>query len=133
MYKLILELSGKSYLLSSVNIGKYNRGSEYEPSPADNSLQLQIRTLKMDNFLWSWIGGESIIKKNGKIKLIDVSNEALLQTYSFEQGYCISSNLSFYNASDASEVGISLQASKISIEIHEQVSPVLGERGSSNQ
>jgi hypothetical protein len=129
MYKLVLELDGKSYLLSSVNIGKYNRGSEYEPSPADNSLQLQIKALKMDNFLWSWVSSDKPIKKNGKIKLIDVSNEALLQTYSFEQGYCLSSNLSFYNGLESSEVGISLAASKIIVEIHEHISPLLGERG----
>ncbi|MBX2894924.1 MAG: hypothetical protein KF763_05760 [Cyclobacteriaceae bacterium] len=130
MFKLILELDGKSYLLSSVNIGKYNRSSEYEPSPSDNSLQLQIRTLKMDNFLWRWVGSETVTKKNGKIKLIDASSEALLQTYSFEQGYCVSSNLNLMSGSDASEVGISLVASKITIEIHEHLSPVMGERGS---
>lgn len=130
MYKLILELDGRSYFLSSVNIGKYNRGSEYGPSPADNSLQLQIRTLKMDNFLWSWAGGDNVVKKNGKIKLVDASNDALLQTYSFEQGYCVSSNMSFYNASDNSEVSLAVSATKITIEIHENAaSPVSAGRG----
>lgn len=130
MYKLILELDGRSYFLSSVNIGKYNRGSEYGPSPADNSLQFQIRTLKMDNFLWHWASSDTVVKKNGKVKLMDATNDALLQTYSFEQGYCISSNMGFYSASDASEVSLSVSASKITIEIHEHaISPVSGGRG----
>ena len=130
MYKLILELDGRSYFLSSVNIGKYNRGAEYGQSPADNSLQFQIRTLKMDNFLWNWAGSDTVVKKNGKIKLMDASNDALLQTYSFEQAYCLSSSMGFYSASDASEVSLSVAASKITIEIHEHaISPVSGGRG----
>lgn len=130
MYKLILELDGRTYFLSSVNIGKYNRGSEYGPSPADNSLQFQVRTLKMDNFLWNWAGSDTVVKKNGKVKLVDATNDALLQTYSFEQGYCVSSNMSFYSAGDASEVSLSVAASKITVEIHENTtSPVLGGRG----
>jgi hypothetical protein len=130
MYKLILELDGRSYFLSSVSIGKYNRGAEYGQSPADNSLQLQVRTLKMDNFLWNWAGSDTVVKKNGKIKLLDATNDALLQTYSFEQAYCLSSNMSFYSASDASEVSLSVSASKITVEIHEHaISPVSGGRG----
>jgi hypothetical protein len=130
MYKLILELDGRSYFLSSVSMGKYNRGAEYGSSPADNSLQLQVRTLKMDNFLWNWAASDTVVKKNGKIKLMDASNDALLQTYSFEQAYCLSSNMSFYSASDASEVSLNVAASKITIEIHEHaISPVSGGRG----
>lgn len=130
MYKLILELDNRSYFLTSVNIGKYNRGGEYEPSPADNTLQLQVKTLKMDNFLWHWADNDTIVKKNGKIKLLDATNDALLQTYSFEQAYCLSSNMSLYSASDASEVSLSVSAAKIKIEIHEHAFiPGAGERG----
>lgn len=130
MYKLILELDGRNYFLTSVNIGKYNRGSEYGQSPADNSLQFQIRTLKMDNFLWNWAASDIVVKKNGKVKLIDATTDALLQTYTFEQGYCTTSNMGFYSTSDASEVSLSLAATKLTVEIHENpISNVLGGRG----
>ncbi len=122
---MILELDGRAYMLSSVNISRYNRGAEYGPTPGDNTLQFQIRTLKMDNFLWNWAGSEQVVKKNGKVKLLDATNNSLLQTYSFEDGFCMSNSMSFYSASDVSEVSITVAASKISVEIHENMtSPV---------
>ena len=51
MYKTILEVDGKIYSLSSVSINTYNRGSGYDPSPNDQTIQFQVRSVKMDQFI----------------------------------------------------------------------------------
>lgn len=129
MYKIILELEGRTYFLTSVNLGKYNRGAEYGQSPNDNSLQLQIRTIKLDTFLWNWAGGDTVTKKNGKIRLVDGSTDMPVQTYTFEHAYVTASSMGFYIASDVSEVSLTVMAATLSVEIHENPTSVKGGRG----
>lgn len=118
MYKTTLEVEGKVYHLSSVNINTYNRGSGYDPSPNDQTLQFQIRTTKMDQFIWDWINSPDIAKKHGKIKISNSDENLVLQTISFENGFSSSFNMSFYQNNEYSnETSITLSASKITIQV----------------
>ncbi|MBA3680646.1 MAG: hypothetical protein H0W73_05710 [Bacteroidetes bacterium] len=117
MYKAILEVDGKVYSLSSININTYNRGSGYDPSPNDLSLVFQIRTTKMDQFIWNWISTPDVAKKNGKIKLIDIDENVVLKTIIFENGYSSSYNMNFYQNNDTNDTSITLSASKITIQV----------------
>jgi len=117
MYKAILEVEGKVYPLSSININTYNRGSGYDPNPNDQTVVFQVRTTKMDQFIWNWISGPDIAKKNGKIKLIDADENLVLKTIIFENGYSSSYNMNFYQNSDSNDTSITLSASKISIQV----------------
>jgi hypothetical protein len=120
MYKTTLEVEGKVYSLSSFSINTYNRGSGYDPSPNDQSIQLQIRTVKMDQFMWDWVNSPDITKKNGKIKLMNADDNSVLQTIVFENGFSNSFNMSFYQTNEYSnETSITLSASKISIQVNE--------------
>jgi hypothetical protein len=120
MYKTILEVEGKSYSLSSISMNTYNRGSGYDPSPNDQTIQFQIRSLKMDQFMWDWVNSPDISKKNGKIKIINTDENLVLQTISFENGFSSSYNMSFYQNNEYSnETSITLSASKITIQITE--------------
>ena len=120
MYKTVLEVEGKTYSLSSININTYNRGSGYDPSPNDQTLQFQIRSVKLDQFLCDWINSPDIVKKNGKIKLINADDNVVLQTITFENGFSNSYNLTFYmNNEYSNESSITLSASKISIQVNE--------------
>jgi Hemolysin coregulated protein Hcp (TssD) len=134
MYNMILEIEGRTYLLSSINMNRYNRGSAYDPNPNDHTIQFQIKTAKMDNFMWGWVNGDDIQKKSGRIKFIDATTSTALQTFSFENGYSISHNMNFYNSNDVnSEVNITIAASKIRVEAHEiTTTPVTPGRASTD-
>ncbi len=120
MYKTVLEIDGKSYSLSSVSINTYNRGSGYDPSPNDQTIQFQVRSTKMDQFLWDWINSTDVIKKNGKIKLINADENLVLQTIVFEGGFSSSYNMNFYmNNEYSNETSITLSASKISVQVND--------------
>ncbi len=118
MYKAILELEGKVYSLSSININTYNRGSGYDPSPNDLSVVFQVRTTKMDQFIWNWISSPDVVKKNGKIKLINIEDNTVLKTISFENGYSSSYNMNYYQNSDSNDTSITLSASKVTIQVN---------------
>lgn len=121
MYKTILEVEGRVYSLSSININTYNRGSGYDPSPNDQTLQFQIRSTKMDQFLWDWVNSPDVTKKNGKIKLMNADENTVLQTIIFENGFSSSYNMSFYQNNEYSnETSITLSASKITIQVSQQ-------------
>lgn len=124
MHKAILELEGKTYSLSSVNVNTYNRGSGYDPNPSDQSIAFQIRTTKMDQFIWNWISSPDIAKKNGKIKLIDSDGNVPLKTIAFENGFSSSYNMNFYQNSDSNDTSVTLYASKITIQVH-SATPVI--------
>lgn len=117
MYKAILEVDGKVYSLSSININSYNRGSGYDPNPNDQTLVFQIKTTKMDQFIWNWISGPDIAKKNGKIKLIDIDENVVIKTISFENGFSSGYNMNFYQTSDSNDTSVTLSASKITIQV----------------
>lgn len=120
MYKTILEVDGRTYSLSSVNINTYNRGSGYDPSPNDQTIQFQVRSTKMDQFLWDWVNSPDIAKKNGKIKLMNADENIVLQTIIFENGFSSSYNMSFYQNNEYSnETSITLSASKIIVQVNE--------------
>jgi hypothetical protein len=120
MYKTILEVEGKTYSLSSVSMNTYNRGSGYDPSPNDQTIQFQVRSLKMDQFMWDWVNSPDIVKKSGKIKIINTDDNLVLQTISFENGFSNSYNMSFYQNNEYSnETSITLSASKITIQVTE--------------
>lgn len=125
MYKTTLEVDGKVYSLSSVSVNTYNRGSGYDPSPSDQTIQVQIRSTKMDQFIWDWINSPDIVKKNGKIKLMNADENVVLQTIVFENGFSSSYNMSFYmNNEYSNETSITLSASKITVQVNEMnVSP----------
>ncbi|MBL7910377.1 MAG: hypothetical protein JNJ41_04950 [Bacteroidia bacterium] len=118
MYKAILEVDGKVYPLSSININTYNRGSGYDPNPNDQTLVFQIKTTKMDQFIWNWISSPDITKKNGKIKLIDIDDNLVLKTIIFENGFSSSYNMNFYQTSDSNDTSVTLSASKITIQVN---------------
>lgn len=117
MYKAILEVDGKIYPLSSININTYNRGSAYDPNPNDQTVVFQIRTTRMDQFIWNWISTPEIAKKNGRIKLIDTDENLVLKTIIFENGFSSSYNMNFYANSDTNDTSITLSASKIIIQV----------------
>ncbi len=120
MYKTILEVDGRTYSLSSISINTYNRGSGYDPSPNDQTIQFQIRSTKMDQFLWDWVNSPDIVKKNGKIKLMNADENIVLQTIVFENGFSSSYNMSFYQNNEYSnETSITLSASKITVQVNE--------------
>ncbi len=120
MYKTILEVEGKVYSLSSINLNTYNRGSGYDPSPNDQTIQFQIRTVKMDQFIWDWVNSPNITKKNGKIKLLNADDNSVLQTILFEDGFSNSFNMSFYQANEYSnETSITIAAAKITIQVNQ--------------
>lgn len=118
MYKAILEVDGKVYPLSSININTYNRGSGYDPNPNDQTLVFQIKTTKIDQFIWNWISSPDITKKNGKIKLIDIDDNLVLKTIIFENGFSSSYNMNFYQTSDSNDTSVTLSASKITIQVN---------------
>lgn len=121
MYKVILEVEGKTYGLSSINVNAYNRGSGYDPHPNDQTIQFQVKTVKMDQFLWDWVNSSDIKKKSGKIKMLDTDTGQPIQIISFEDGFSNSFNLSFYQSNEYSnETSITLSASKILITVNEQ-------------
>lgn len=125
MFKTVLEIEGKIYSLSSINLSTYNRGSGYDPSPNDQTIQFQIRTTKMDQFIWDWVNSPDIAKKNGKIKLLNADDNTVLQTIAFENGFSSSFNMSFYQANEYSnETSITLAASKITITVNSPVTAV---------
>lgn len=117
MHKAILEVDGKVYSLSSVSVNTYNRGSGYDPNPSDQSIAFQIRTTKMDQFIWNWISSPDIIKKHGKIKLIDTDGNSVLKTITFENGFSSAYNMNFYQSSDSNDTSVTLYASKITIHV----------------
>jgi hypothetical protein len=117
MYKAILEVEGKVYSLSSININTYNRGSGYDPNPNDQTLVFQIRTTKMDQFIWNWVSSPDIAKKNGKIKFIDLDENVVVKTITFENGFSSAYNMNFYQNSDSNDTSITLSASKITIQV----------------
>jgi hypothetical protein len=120
MYKTVLEIEGKTYSLSSISINTYNRGSGYDPSPNDQTMQFQIRTTKMDQFIWDWVNSTDIVKKDGKIKLINADENIVLQTITFEDGFSSSFNMSFYQNNEYSnETSITLSAAKITIQVNQ--------------
>lgn len=121
MYKVILEVEGKVYTLSSINVNAYNRGSGYDPHPNDQTIQFQVRTVKMDQFLWDWVNSTDIKKKSGKIKMLDADSGQPFQIISFEDGFSNSFNLSFYQSNEYSnETSITLSAKSINIQVKEQ-------------
>ncbi len=126
MHKAILEVDGKTYSLSSVNVNTYNRGSGYDPNPSDQSIAFQIRTTKMDQFIWNWISSPDITKKNGKIKLIDSDGNVPLKTIVFENGFSSSYNMNFYQNSDSNDTSVTLYASKITIQVHSSTPVIPG-------
>ncbi|MBA2613872.1 MAG: hypothetical protein H0U95_18055 [Bacteroidetes bacterium] len=117
MYKAILEVEGKVYSLSSININTYNRGLGYDPNPNDQTILFQIRTTKMDQFIWDWINSPNITKKNGKIKLLNTDENVVIKTISFENGFSSSYNMNFYQNSDSNDTSITLSATKITIQV----------------
>jgi len=125
MYKTILEIEGKTYALSSINLSTYNRGSGYDPSPTDQTIQFQIRSVKMDQFMWDWINSPDVTKKNGKIKFLNADDNTVIQTISFENGFSSSFNMSFYQTNEYSnETSITLAASKITVSVNTQSTAV---------
>lgn len=122
MYKAILEVGGKVYSLSSVNVNAYNRGSGYDPHPGDHTLQLQIRSPKMDQFMWDWINNNEVQKLNGTVKIVDTDNDRVIQYIRFEQGYCSQFNMNFYLANDYnSETSITVAAAKITVDASDRM------------
>jgi len=119
MYKTVLEIEGKTYSLSSVNISSYNRGSGYDPMPTDQSIQFQIRTLKMDQFMWDWVNGKDIQKKNGKIKILNADDNSVIQTIIFDNGFSSSYNMSFYQTNEYSnETSVTLITSGFIVQVN---------------
>lgn len=129
MYKTILEVEGRTYSLSSININTYNRGSGYDPSPNDQTLQFQIRTTKMDQFIWDWVNSTDIAKKDGKIKLMNADDNTVIQTITFEGGFSSSFNMSFYQSNEYSnETSITLSAAKITIQVSQSGTAMPGSK-----
>lgn len=129
MYKTILEVEGRTYSLSSININTYNRGSGYDPSPNDQTLQFQIRTTKMDQFIWDWVNSTDIAKKDGKIKLMNADDNTVIQTITFEGGFSSSFNMSFYQSNEYSnETSITLSAAKINIQVSQSGTAMPGSK-----
>jgi hypothetical protein len=134
MHKITLEVDGKVYLLSNFSAQVYNRGSKYDPTPNDTVLQFQIRTLKMDQFLWDWFSSVDVVKKNGKVKIINAEENKVVNTISFEEGFSISYNLNFHlNNEYNNEANINLSISKIRIEVNQSTNqPIVPGRDISN-
>ena len=123
MYKAILEIDGKSYPLSSLNINSYNRNSGYEPNPNDLSLVFQVKTQKMDQLIWNWITSADFAKKNGKIKLVDIDENTIVKTFIFENGFSSSYNLNFYQNTEVTDTSVTLCASKITVQVSGSKTP----------
>ncbi len=117
MYKAILEVEGKIYALSSLNINVYNRGSGYDPNPNDQVLTFMIKISKLDQFIWNWISTDNIEKKNGKVKLLNSDDNVVYKIISFENGYSSSYNMNYYQNSETNELSVTLCASKFTIQV----------------
>ncbi|MFN8286708.1 MAG: type VI secretion system tube protein TssD [Chitinophagales bacterium] len=115
MLKATLEIENHKYPLASVNINVYNRGSDYEPNPQDQTMNFQVKSANVDKFLTEWISGKTITKKNGIITLTDVETNKVMQTYSFAQAFCTGYSINFYMQSeDSNQTNITI-AGKVSI------------------
>lgn len=80
----------------------------------------------MDQFIWNWISSPDVAKKNGKIKLIDADDNAVLKTIIFENGYSSSYNMNFYQNSDSNDTSVTLSASKITIQVSSAAASIPG-------
>lgn len=116
MYKTTLEIEGREYNLSSININTYNRGSDYEPNINDQTIQLQFKTARVDDFIWDWATSDDIKKKDGTLKIVDTEEDETVQTVEFKAGFCTGYNLSFHANNDYNnETSVTLAAAKVSV------------------
>lgn len=79
MNKLVLEIDGKKYALLSSTFNSYNRGSDIEPYPTDNTFTLQIKLSRLDKNLNDWFYNVVGQTKNGKIVLINEDDKPIYE------------------------------------------------------
>ncbi len=115
MFRATLEIENHKYPLSSVNVNVYNRGSDYEPNPQDQTMNFQVKSVNVDKFLTDWISGKTVTKKSGVIVITDLDTNSVFQTYSFAQAFCTSYTISFYlQSEDSNQTNITI-AGKVSV------------------
>lgn len=115
MFKATLEIENHKYPVFSVNVNVYNRGSEYEPNPQDQTINFQVKSAYVDKFLTDWMSGKSITKKTGSITLIDLDTNKVFQTYAFSQAFCTSYSINYYSQSEDSNQTTITIAGKVSV------------------
>lgn len=115
MNKIVLELDGKTYLVVSSTLNSYNRNSDSDPYPGDNTFTLQIKMSRVDQNILDWFYNVNGMKKNGKITMYR-EDETPFFVVSFTDAYSHSFN-SNMNSQDSygNDLNVTFVANNITL------------------
>lgn len=121
MFKIKLELDGRTYDLDNVN---YNY-SNYAGAPeADGfkdyaNISMTIKMSKIDQKLLDWALIGSAQRRDGKITVFDPERDMMFKVIVFTKGYCSSVNGSVYAHDDYNTypMVLSVSAEKLTIQL----------------
>lgn len=114
MNKLFLELENKRYSLITSTFNSYNRGTDMEPYPTDNTFTLQIKITRIDKTINDWFYNVSGLTKNGKIVLINEDDKPIYELCFIEaQTSSINGNLNAQAGEYGNDLMVTLIAESI--------------------
>ena len=122
MFKIKLEVDGRTYDLDNVNYNYSNYASvpENEGFKDYANISITVKMSKLDQKLLDWglLGGPSQ-RKDGKITVFDPERDVMFKIITFTKGYCASLNGSVYAHDDYSTypMVMSISAEKIAIQL----------------
>ncbi len=124
MFKIKLEIDNKSYLLDNCHFSQYSNTEQTDTAEADRvNISLGIRTERLTQDLINWCEKGIKQRKNGKITIIEQEFEKIVQSVSFQQGYCSSMSTGLYYTDDVKNyiMAFSINARTLSIKLSQGV------------
>ncbi len=101
MFKIKLEIDNKTYLLDNCHYSQYSNPEQTDTAEADRvNISFSIRTERLTQDLINWCEKGVKQRKNGKITIFEQEFEKLVQSLTFQQGYCSSMSTGLYYTDD---------------------------------